>query len=144
MLVLAGRRLGVYQVVARIGAGGMGEVYRATDTRLGRDVALKILPASFARDPARLERFDREARLLATLNHPNIVTIHEVGHADGTDFFATELVEGETLRARLGPRPLPLDQVLDVTIQIATALAAAHAAGVIHRDLKPENVMLRS
>src|SRR5688500_10345930 len=96
-----GSTVGSYRILAKLGEGGMGEVYRAADTRLGRDVALKILPASFAHDPDRLQRFDREARVLATLNHPNIVTIHEVGRADDVCFFVTELVDGETLRARI-------------------------------------------
>ena len=140
---LVGQRLGAYNVLERIGAGGMGEVYRAHDSRLSREVAIKILPASFAQDPSRLQRFDREARLLATLNHPNIVTVHEVGEADGISFFATELIDGQSLGERLRSGSLSIDAALDIATQAATALTAAHEAGVIHRDLKPDNLMIR-
>ena len=144
---LLGRRIGHYQVLALIGAGGMGEVYLAEDTRLGRKVALKLLPAKFTSDPARVHRFEREARAASALNHPNILTIHEIGQAStelrGIHFIATEFIEGETLRERLARGELDLTVALDVAAQIAAALAAAHEAGIVHRDIKPENVMLR-
>ncbi|HET9261741.1 MAG TPA: protein kinase [Vicinamibacterales bacterium] len=137
-----GRQLGAYRLDAPIGAGGMGEVYRAKDTRLGRDVALKILPAAFAADPQRRSRFEREARAVAALNHPNICTIHDVGHDQGIDFLVMELVDGESLAARLAKGPLPLDEALARAMEIADALDKAHGQGIIHRDLKPGNVML--
>jgi Tol biopolymer transport system component len=139
---LVGRQLGAYRIDAPIGAGGMGEVYRARDTRLGRDVALKILPAAFAADAQRRSRFEREARAVAALNHPNICTIHDVGHEQGIDFLVMELVDGESLAARLARGPLPLDEALARAIEIAEALDKAHGRGIIHRDLKPGNVML--
>ena len=141
-LSLVGRQLGAYRVDAANGAGGMGEVYRAKDTRLGRDVAVKILPAASAADPQRRSRFEREARAVAALNHPNICTIHDVGHADGIDFLVMELVEGESLAARLARGPLPLNEALARAVEIAEALDRAHQQGIIHRDLKPGNVML--
>jgi TolB-like protein/Tfp pilus assembly protein PilF len=132
-----------YRILAQIGAGGMGEVYLAQDTRLERKVALKLLSPAFTRDRERLRRFEREARLVSKLNHPNILTIYEVGADGETPFIASEFIDGQTLRERLrGGRPAP-DEALDFAIQIATALSAAHEAGVIHRDVKPENVMLR-
>jgi len=131
-----------YEILAPLGAGAMGEVYRARDTRLGREVAIKVLPAHFATDAERLARFEREARSLAALNHPNIAQIYAVDHADGTYFLALELVPGETLDDRLKRAPLPLDEVLDIARQIAEGLEAAHEAGVIHRDLKPANVRI--
>src|SRR5688500_10338709 len=121
----------------------MGEGYRAADTSLGRDVALKVLDASVAVDPERVHRFLQEARAASALNHPNIIAIHEAGESDGVRFIATELVEGQTLRDLLQDGPLPLVRALDIGVQIASALAAAHAAGIVHRDIKPENVMLR-
>ncbi|HET9262364.1 MAG TPA: protein kinase, partial [Vicinamibacterales bacterium] len=139
---LVGRQLGAYRIDAPIGAGGMGEVYRAKDTRLGRDVALKILPVAFAADPQRRARFEREARAVAALNHPNICTIHDVGHEQGIDFLVMELVDGESLGARLAQGALPLDEALARAIEIADALDKAHGQGIIHRDLKPGNVML--
>ena len=144
---LVGRRIGHYHVLARIGAGGMGEVFLAEDTRLGRKVALKLLPAKFTSDPTRVRRFEREARAASALNHPNILTIHEIGQAStdlgGIHFIATEFIEGETLRERLARGGVDLTVALDVAAQIAAALAAAHDAGIMHRDIKPENVMLR-
>ncbi len=144
---ILGRRIGHYQALSRIGAGGMGEVYLAEDTRLGRKVALKLLPAKFTSDPARVRRFEREARAASALNHPNIITIHEIGQAStefgAVHFIATEFIEGKTLRERLAQGELELAVALDVTTQIAAALAAAHEAGIVHRDIKPENVMLR-
>ena len=137
-----GDRLGHYTIVAHLGSGGMGAVYRATDTVLGRDVALKVLPPDMAGDPERLERFRREARAVAALSHPNIVTIYSVDHANDTYFLTMELVQGRTLEALVSERPLSLDRVLDVARQIAGALASAHDKGIVHRDLKPANVIV--
>ena len=139
----AGQVVEHYRVLAPLGAGGMGEVYLAEDTRLGRRVALKFLPDWLATDERRVRRFRREARAASALSHPNIITIHDIGEAEGAPYIASEFVEGETLRARLGRRVLTPGEVLDVAAQVASALAAAHAAGVVHRDVKPENVMLR-
>lgn len=139
---LAKRRIGGYEVLSLLGEGGMGVVYRARDLRLGREVALKVLPPAMAGDAGYLQRFETEARLASVLNHPNIVTIYGVGDEDGVAFIAMELVHGRTLRARLGEGPVPLAVALDLAIQIADALAAAHAVGIVHRDLKPENVMI--
>jgi eukaryotic-like serine/threonine-protein kinase len=139
-----GARLGAYEVLAAIGQGGMGEVYRARDTKLGRDVALKILPEQFATDPDRLARFRREAQVLASLNHPNIGGIHGLEESDGTRALVLELVEGETLADRIARGPIPLDEALPIARQIADALEAAHEHGIIHRDLKPSNIKLRS
>jgi serine/threonine protein kinase/Tol biopolymer transport system component len=141
--VAAGGTIGPYQVVEQIGRGGMGEVYLARDTRLGRRVALKLLPPRFTSDEDRLRRFKQEARAASALNHPNIITIHEVGQVDGAHFIATEFIEGRTLRQAIEAGALPLGQTLDVAIQVAGALAAAHSAGIVHRDIKPENIMLR-
>ena len=138
-----GQTLGNYRVVRLLGAGGMGEVYEAEDARLGRRVALKLLSASFVEDEGRLRRLKREAATASALNHPGILTIHEVDHVDGFDFISTELVEGATLRARVARGPLELAEVLDVGAQVASALAAAHEAGIVHRDVKPENIMVR-
>lgn len=138
-----GERLGQYEIVRLLGAGGMGEVYLARDTKLGRKVALKLLPADLAADPDRLRRFRREAETVSALNHPNVLTIHEVGEAGGRPFIVTEYVEGETLRERMRRGRLDLHEALEVAVQVAGALAAAHRAGVVHRDVKPENVMLR-
>ncbi len=139
---MVGRTLGQYRVVEKLGAGGMGEVYRATDARLGRDVALKFLPEAFARDPDRLARFEREARLLASLNHPNIAAIHGLEEADGVRFLVLELVEGETLAQRLAGGSLPMEELLSVGRQIAEGLESAHSKGIIHRDLKPANIKI--
>jgi serine/threonine protein kinase/Tol biopolymer transport system component len=139
----AGRTFGHYEAEREIGRGGMGEVYLARDSRLGRPVALKLLPPSFTSDPQRVARFQREAHAVSHLNHPNIVTVYEVGEADGLRFIVTEYVEGETLRELLARGPLPPGRALDIAVQIASALAAAHEAGVVHRDVKPENVMVR-
>jgi serine/threonine protein kinase len=138
----AGSRLGPYEVLSPLGAGGMGEVYRARDTRLGREVAIKVLPTALAADAERLKRFEREARSASSLNHPNIVTIHEVGSDGGVSYIAMELVKGESLRAELMNGALPVRQLLQIGAQIAEGLAKAHAAGIVHRDLKPENVMV--
>jgi tetratricopeptide (TPR) repeat protein len=138
-----GDELGRYRIESWLGAGGMGEVYRARDLRLGRPVALKLLPDQLLTDSDRIKRFEREARTASSLNHPNIVTIHEIGHADGVHFIAQEFVEGTTLRHLMADGPLAPSRAIDVGRQMATALAAAHAAGIIHRDIKPENVMVR-
>ena len=140
---LVGKLIAHYQVLSLLGAGGMGEVYLAEDTRLGRRVALKLLPEDLATNERRVTRFQQEARAASNLNHPNILTIHEIGEVDSRHFIATEFIDGETLRQRLNREPLELDMVLHVASEIASALAAAHAAGIIHRDIKPENVMIR-
>lgn len=132
-----------YRIVSKIGTGGMGEVYLAEDTRLDRKVALKLLPREFTANPDRVRRFVQEAKAASALNHPNIITIHEIGEADGTHFIATEFIEGETLRRHFERAPTTVRQALDVSTQVANALSAAHAAGIIHRDIKPENIMLR-
>ncbi len=138
-----GTRLGPYEIVAPIGAGGMGEVYRARDTRLGRTVAVKVLPASVRRDEQRLRRFELEARAAGVLNHPNLLAVYDVGEHDGSPYLVTEFLEGATLRERL-THPLSLADALDYAVQIASGLAAAHEKGIIHRDVKPENVFVRS
>ena len=138
----SGTRVGPYELIAPLGAGGMGEVYRARDSRLGRDVAIKSLPAAFAGDPERLARFRREAQTLAALNHPNVAAIYGLDDSGGTPYLVLELVEGETLAARLGRGPLPPRDALSLGVQVAAAIAAAHERGVVHRDLKPGNVML--
>ena len=144
MALTVGARLGAYEIVALIGAGGMGEVYRARDTRLNRDVALKILPESFAADPDRLARFEQEARAAAALNHPNILAVHDIGRHDGIPFIVSELLEGETLRERLQAGTLPVRKAVEYAIEIAKGLAAAHHKGIVHRDLKPENIFIAS
>ena len=150
MSLAPGTRLGPYEVTAQIGVGGMGEVYRAIDTNLGRPVAIKVLPAAFAQDAERLARFEREAKTLALLNHPNIATIHGVEKAPGSYALVMELVEGPTLAEQIagragpsGPAGLPLDEALPIAKQIAEALEAAHEQGIIHRDLKPANIKVR-
>lgn len=140
---LLGQKISHYEILARLGAGGMGEVWLAEDTRLRRKVALKLLPDSFATDPERLRRFFTEAKAASATDHPNIVTIHEIGESNGTHYIAQEYVEGETLRSRINRGPIPLLEALDIAYQIANALAAAHGAGIVHRDIKPENIMLR-
>jgi Tol biopolymer transport system component len=142
MPVSVGARLGPYEILAPLGAGGMGEVYRARDSRLGRDVALKLLPEELSSDKERLKRFEKEARSASSLNHPNIVTVYEIGQADSVSYIAMELVEGKTLRERLVDGPLPIRRLLQLATQIADGLARAHDAGIVHRDLKPENVMV--
>src|SRR5215510_11282912 len=138
-----GRNIGPYQVISLLGRGGMGDVFLAEDTRLERKVALKILPGAFTQSPDRLRRFEREAKAASALNHPNILTIHEIGESDGAHYIVSEFVEGETLRDQLRRGPMSLTAALDVARQVAGALAAAHAAGIVHRDIKPENVMAR-
>jgi serine/threonine protein kinase len=137
-----GARLGPYEIVGHAGAGGMGEVYRARDTRLARTVAVKVLPPDPTSDPAARQRFEREARAVAALSHPHICTVHDIGQQDGTDFLVMEYLDGETLGALLERGKLPLDLALHYGVQIADALAAAHKAGIVHRDLKPGNVMI--
>src|SRR5450631_427443 len=137
MPLLAGVKLGPYEILSPLGAGGMGEVYRARDSKLGRDVAIKTLPQAFADDPERLARFRREARTLASLNHPNIAAIYGLEESGGMSCLVLELVEGETLRG-----PLPVEKALDYASQVAAALEAAHAKGIVHRDLKPANVIV--
>ena len=142
MSLAAGTRLGAYEIISLLGAGGMGEVHRARDTKLGRDVAIKTLPAALAADRERLARFEREAQLLAALNHAHIASIYGLGEHEGMLYLAMELVEGETLAAALGRGALPVEDALRLALQIAEALEAAHGKGVVHRDLKPANIML--
>ena len=137
-----GSRFGAYEILSPLGAGGMGEVYRARDTRLGREVAIKILPGNLHSDRRRIERFEQEARSASALNHPNIVTIYELGEVDGTSYISMELVEGEAVRELLASGSIPLPKVIQIAAQIADGLAKAHSAGIVHRDLKPENVMV--
>jgi eukaryotic-like serine/threonine-protein kinase len=143
MAISKGTRLGHYEIAAPLGAGGMGEIYLAQDTRLGRRVALKLLPAHFTADAERLRRFVLEAKAASALNHPNIITIYEVGESDATHFIATEFIEGETLRQRMARARLSVADAVNLAQQIVSALAAAHEAGIVHRDIKPENVMIR-
>jgi len=138
----AGTRLGPYEVLSPIGAGGMGEVYRARDARLGRDVAIKVLPAALAASGERLKRFEKEARSASALSHPNIVTVFDIGSTDGVSWIAMERVDGDNLRKLLASGPLPLKKLLGIATQIADGLAKAHITGIVHRDLKPENVMV--
>ena len=142
MSLIQGTRLGPYEIGAPVGAGGMGEVYRARDTRLDRTVAIKILPQHLSEKPEAKERFEREARAISGLNHSNICQLYDVGEQDGTRFLVMEFTEGETLAARLKHGPLPLKQVLAIGAEIADGLDHAHRAGVAHRDLKPSNIML--
>jgi Tol biopolymer transport system component len=142
MALTPGTKLGPFEIIAPIGAGGMGEVYRARDTRLGREVALKILHESIGREPDRLRRFEQEARAVAALNHPNILAIHDIGEHAGTPFIVSELLEGDSLRAELGNGPLPQRKTIEYGVQIAHGLAAAHEKGIVHRDLKPENIFV--
>src|SRR5215472_9377799 len=142
MPISAGTRLGPYEIVSALGAGGMGEVYRARDTRLDRVVAIKILPEHISAKPQARERFEREARAVSSLNHPHICTLHDVGHQDGIDYLVMEYLEGETLAHRLKKTALPPEQVLQYAIQITEELDTAHKHGVVHRDLKPGNIML--
>ncbi len=142
MTLRAGTHLGPYEILSSLGAGGMGEVYRAKDPRLGREVAVKVLPASFSKDPDRLRRFEQEARAAGLLNHPNITAVYDIGSVDGAPYVVTELLEGETLRSRLATGALSTRKALDHAIQIARGLAAAHEKGIVHRDLKPENLFV--
>jgi serine/threonine protein kinase len=148
MSLSPGEHLGPYEIVSRVGAGGMGEVYRAHDARLARDVAIKILPAAFSADAERLHRFEQEARAAAGLNHPNILVVFDIGmhassgSAQAAPYIVSELLEGETLRERINNQPLPARTAVDYAIQIAEGLAAAHDKGIVHRDLKPENIFI--
>jgi eukaryotic-like serine/threonine-protein kinase len=144
MILTAGNRLGPYEVLGPLGAGGMGEVYKARDSRLDRDVAIKVLPESLADDPLALSRFEREAKAIAAISHPNILAIHDFGREGGVTFAVTELLEGETLRSRLSGSELPWREAVEIGAAIADGLAAAHSRGIVHRDLKPENVFLTS
>src|SRR5256885_10119894 len=143
MMLAAGTKLGRYEIRSKIGEGGMGEVYLAQDTILGRKVALKILAAEFAVHPDRMRRFVQEAKAASALNHPNIITIYEIDEIDSGHFIVIEFIEGETLRERMRLARIKFPEVLEVAIQIASALSAAHDAGIVHRDIKPDNVMLR-
>src|SRR6516164_287828 len=142
MPLTAGAHLGPYEILSPLGAGGMGEVYKARDTRLDRTIAIKILPDTLATDPQFRERFDREARAISQLTHPHICTLYDVGEQQGTAYLVMEYLEGETLEQRLKKGALPLDEALKIAIQIADALSTAHRRGIVHRDLKPGNVML--
>src|ERR1700730_16710333 len=135
-------RIGPYEVLGRLGAGGMGEVYRARDPRLGREVAIKVLPAEAVRDRDRLRRFVAEAKAASALNHPNILTVHEIGEDENGPYIVTELVSGSTVRELLEEGPLPVARVLDIGAQALDGIAKAHEAGIVHRDLKPENLMV--
>jgi serine/threonine protein kinase len=141
--LLVGRTIGHYKLSKRIGTGGMGDVYLATDMTAGRKAALKLLPEHSTSDAERLKRFQQEAHALVRLNHPNILTVYEIGEDHSTHYIASELIEGETLRQRLMRGPMQLGEAVDVAIQVASALAAAHETGIVHRDIKPENIMLR-
>ena len=142
MPLVPGQKLASYEIVAPLGAGGMGEVWRARDTRLGREVAIKALPDAFAQDPERLARFEREAKLLASLNHPNVGAIYGLEVVEGHRYLVLEYLEGETLAAMLARGPLPIAEAIEVCAQVASALESAHESGIVHRDLKPGNVML--
>src|ERR1700689_4459045 len=142
MALSIGTKLGCYEIVAQLGAGGMGEVYRARDPRLGRSIAIKILPGPFSADGEQLRRFELEARSASALNHPNIVTIYELGQEGSIHYIAMELVEGKTLRHLLSAGALPIRKAIEIAAQIAEGLAKAHEAGIAHRDLKPENLMV--
>src|ERR1700689_5275696 len=142
MALMTGTKLGPYEVQSPLGAGGMGEVYRARDTRLGRDVAIKVLPAHLSSDPDLRQRMEREAKAISSLNHPHICTLHDIGSQDGINFLVMEHLEGETLGERLQRDAIPLDEALKIAIEIAGALDKARASVIVHRDLKPSNSML--
>src|SRR3989442_7618857 len=142
MALISGTKLGPYEVLALLGAGGMGEVYRARDSRLRREVAVKILPPSFAQDADRLRRFEQEARVVGALNHPNILAIYDTGTHNGSPYLVSELLEGQSLRQHMEGSSLPQRKAIDYGMQIARGLAAAHEKGVVHRDLKPDNIIV--
>ena len=142
MPLTSGTKLGPYEIVEPLGAGGMGEVYRAKDTRLGREVALKVLPESFSQDPDRLRRFEQEAKAVAALNHPNIMSIHDIGQQDGVPYLVSELLEGNSLRVEMEIARLPVRKAVEYAVQLAQGLSAAHDKNIIHRDLKPENIFV--
>src|SRR5262245_20031132 len=142
MALTPGSRLGPYEILSPLGAGGMGEVYRARDERLGRDVAIKVLPESLSSEPDRLRRFEQEAKAAGLLNHSNITAVYDVGSHDGAPYVVSELLEGETLRGTMAGGKLQVRKVIDYSIQIAHGLAAAHEKGIVHRDLKPENLFV--
>src|SRR5262247_3647614 len=142
MTLPSGSRLGPYEILSPLGAGGMGEVYRARDPRLGRDVAIKVLPASFSQDPDRLKRFEQEARSAGVLNNPNVTIVYDIGQQDGAPYVVQELLEGQTLRAELAGGRFSPRKAIDYAVQIAQGLAAAHERGIVHRDLKPENLFI--
>lgn len=142
MTLAQGSRLGPYEILAPIGAGGMGKVYRAKNPRLAREVAVKVLPSSLSGDPDRLRRFEQEARAAGVLNHPNITAVYDIGTHDGAPYVVSELLEGETLRGRLAGGTIPVRKAVDYALQIAHGLAAAHEKGIVHRDLKPENLFI--
>src|SRR6185312_15278048 len=142
MALSSGTKLGPYEIQSLVGAGGMGEVYRAHDSRLDRTVAIKVLPASFSADRDRMQRFAQEARAAAALNHPNILSIFDIGDQQGSPYVVSELLEGETLRERLRSGPLSSRKAIDYALQVARGLAAAHEKGIVHRDLKPENIFI--
>jgi len=142
MTLPAGTKIGPYEIVAPLGAGGMGEVYRAKDSRLGRDVAIKVLPASMSRDADRLRRFETEARAVAALNHPNILSLHDIGTYEGVPYLVSECLEGQSLRQELSSGALSQRHAVEYGMQIAQGLASAHDAGIVHRDLKPENIFI--
>ena len=137
-----GQTLSYYKVISAIGAGGMGEVYRAHDSRLDREVAIKVLPSEMSSDEDRLRRFEQEAKATSALNHPNILTVYDIGEHDGSPFIVAELLEGEELRQRLDEGPIPLRKVTEYAQQIVSGLSAAHEKGIVHRDLKPENLFI--
>jgi eukaryotic-like serine/threonine-protein kinase len=141
-MLASGMRLGPYQILGPLGRGGMGEVYRAKDLRLDRQVAVKVVPEPLAQDPERLARFEREAKAVAALAHPNILVLYDVGREQGIPFAVMELLEGTTLRGRLAGAALPWREALDIGTAVAEGLAAAHAKGIIHRDIKPENLFI--
>src|SRR5579863_9974098 len=142
MILAAGTKIGPYEIQSPLGAGGMGEVYRARDTRLGRDVAIKVLPEAFAQDPDRLRRFETEARAIAALDHPNILSIHDIGTHDRAPYLVSECLERHSLREELNGGVLPLRRAVEYGTQIAQGLAGAHDRGIVHRDLKPENIFV--
>src|SRR5207302_9703007 len=142
MVITIGTQLGSHEITALLGKGGMGEVYRARDTKLKREVAIKILPDEFSTDPERVSRFQREAEVLASLNHPNIAAIYDLEEAEGSRFLVLEFVEGETLAERIGRGPIPVEEALNIARNICEALEVAHGKGITHRDLKPANIKL--